>query len=130
MRCFGIEVFGYVVEIGPVAVEPQPEVPRNELLLKLFFGAQAVPETVIGYVERMAQREKGFQEKFRQIERELRSQMRRYPDVPYWRMAARFGQLEVEAHLRWAEETLKALRKLEAGRQHRAIGKEKRHAGK
>ena len=113
-----------------LAVEPQPEVPRNELLLKLFFGAQAVPETVIGYVERMAQREKGFQEKFRQIERELRSQMRRYPDVPYWRMAARFGQLEVEAHLRWAEETLKALRKLEAGRQHRAIGKEKRHAGK
>jgi len=60
----------------------------------------------------------------------LLSQMRRYPDVPYWRMAARFGQLEVEAHLRWAEETLKALRKMEAGRQRPAIGKEKRHAGK
>jgi hypothetical protein len=100
------------------------------LLLKLFFGAQAGPETVIGYVERMANREGAYLEKFRQIERELRSQMRRYPDVPYWRMALRFGQLELEAHLRWAEETLKALRKMEAGRQRRAIGKEKRHAGK
>jgi DNA-binding PadR family transcriptional regulator len=113
-----------------LAVEPQPEVPRNELLLKLFFGTQAGPETVIGYVERMAQSNKAFLEKFRQIERELLAQMGRYPDVPYWRMAARFGQLELEAHLRWAEETLTALRKMEGSRRRRAIGKEKRHAGK
>lgn len=113
-----------------LVVEPQPEVPRNELLLKLFFGTQAGPETVIGYVERMAQSNKAFLEKFRQIERELLSQIGRYPDVPYWRMAARFGQLELEAHLRWAEETLTALRKMKAGRRLRAIGKEKRHAGK
>jgi hypothetical protein len=99
------------------------------LLLKLFFGAQAGPEAVIGYVERMAKIEGSYLEKFRQIERELLSQMRRYPDVPYWRMAARFGQLELEAHLRWAEETLTALRKLAASRRRRAIGKEKRNAG-
>lgn len=113
-----------------LAVEPQPEVPRNELLLKLFFGTQVGPETVIGYVERMVQSNKAYLEKFRQIERELVSQMRRYPDVPYWRMAARFGQLELEAHLRWAEETLTALRKMEASRRRRASGKEKRHGGK
>ena len=113
-----------------LAVEPQPEVPRNELLLKLFFGTQAGPEVVIGYVERMAQSNKAFLEKFRQIERELMAQMGRYPDVPYWRMAARFGQLELEAHLRWAEETLKTLRKMAGSRRRRAIGKEKRHAGK
>src|SRR5208337_3267486 len=91
---------------------------------------QAGPETVIGYVERMAKIEGSFLEKFRQIERELLAQMGRYPDVPYWRMAARFGQLELEAHLRWAEETLTALRKMEASRRRRATGKEKRHAGK
>jgi PHD/YefM family antitoxin component YafN of YafNO toxin-antitoxin module len=110
-------------------VEPQPEVPRNELLLKLFFGAQAGPETVIGYVERMAQREKAFLKKFREVEREQIAQMKRYPDAPYWRMAARFGQLELEAHLRWAEETLTALRKMAGSRRRRAIGKEKRNAG-
>jgi DNA-binding PadR family transcriptional regulator len=99
-----------------LAVAPQPEVPRNELLLKLFFGTQAGPETVIGYVERMARTEDAFLEKFKQIERDLIKEMDRYPDAPYWRMAVRFGQLELEAHLRWAEETLKALRKLEAGR--------------
>jgi DNA-binding PadR family transcriptional regulator len=113
-----------------LAVEPQSEVPRNELLLKLFFGVQAAPEAVIGYVERMAKIEGSFLAKFRQIERELLSQMRLYPDVPYWRMAARFGQLELEAHLRWAEETLKTLRKMQAGQRRLAIGKVKRHAGK
>ena len=40
-----------------LAVEPQPEIPRNELLLKLFFGTQASPQTLIGYVDRMAKRE-------------------------------------------------------------------------
>jgi DNA-binding PadR family transcriptional regulator len=113
-----------------LAVEPQPEVPRNELLLKLFFGAQVGPGTVIGYVERMAKTHRAFLEKFRQIECELIAQMQHYPDAPYWRMAARFGQLELEAHLRWAEESLTALRKMEVGRRRRVIGKEKRHAGK
>jgi len=113
-----------------LAVEPQSEVPRNELLLKLFFGVQAGPEAVTGYVERMSKRESSYLEKFRQIERELLSQMRRYPDVPYWRMAARFGQLELEAHLRWSEETLTILRKMAANRRRRTTGKEKHHAGK
>jgi DNA-binding PadR family transcriptional regulator len=113
-----------------LAMEPQPEVPRNELLLKLFFGAQAGAEAVTGYVERMAQRESSYLGKFRQIGRDLMSQMRQYPDVPYWRMAARFGQLELEAHLRWTEETLKTLRNMQAGRRRRANGKEKRHANK
>jgi hypothetical protein len=52
-----------------------------------------------------------------------------YPDTPYWKMAARFGQLELEAHLRWGEETLAELRKI-ASRQQRPTRKEKRHAGK
>jgi DNA-binding PadR family transcriptional regulator len=112
-----------------LAVEPQPEVPRNELLLKLFFGVQAGPEAVIGYVERMAKRESAYLEQFRQIEREQLAGMEHYPDLPYWRMAARFGQLELEAHLRWAEETLIALRKMQASPRRRATGKEKRHAG-
>ncbi len=112
-----------------LVAEPQPEVPRNELLLKLFFGAQAGPETVMGYVERMTKRESALLEKFRQIECEQLAQMPHYPDVPYWRMAARFGRLELEAHLRWAEETLAELRRLAKRRQPEA-GKGKRHAGK
>ena len=93
-------------------IEPQPEVPRNELLLKLFFGPQAPAESLMAYVDRMAERERALLEQFARIEREDLPALGRYPGLPYWKMATRFGQLELEAHLRWAEEILDELRKL------------------
>jgi len=112
-------------------VEPQPEIPRNELLLKLFFGAQSSAETSIQHVERMVERERAYLHEFRRIEREEIAKNQQYPDAPYWRMTARFGQLELEAHLRWGEETLAELRKIAKKQQsHGAAGKTKGHAGK
>lgn len=114
-----------------LAVEPQPEIPRNELLLKLFFGVQASPRTLIGYVERMAERETAVLEELKRLQREEIARRSRYPDAPYWKMAARFGQLELEAHLRWARETLAALR---ASVEHRSTqsttGKGRHHASR
>jgi hypothetical protein len=43
-------------------------------------------------------------------------------------MAARFGQLELEAHQRWGEETLDELRKI-AKKLRKKAEKEKDHAG-
>jgi PadR family transcriptional regulator, regulatory protein AphA len=95
-----------------LAIEPRPEIPRNELLLKLFFGAQVPVEILIGYVERMVERERALILKFTQAGDEQIAANQQYPDAPYWKMSARFGQLELEAHLRWAEETLSELRKI------------------
>lgn len=111
-----------------LAVEPQPEIPRNELLLKLFFAARVSPEIPIGYLERMVEEERALLRQFRQAEREIAGN-RQYPDAPYWRMTARFGQLELEAHLHWAQETLAELRSL-AGKEKTWERKGKRHAGK
>jgi len=96
-----------------LAVAPQPEIPRNELLLKLFFGVQVSPRVLIGYVERMAETEGALLRQFDRIQKEDIDQYKHYPGAPYWKMAARFGQIELEAHVRWAEETLAALRKLD-----------------
>ncbi|MGB9408999.1 MAG: PadR family transcriptional regulator [Terracidiphilus sp.] len=114
-----------------LAVEPQPGIARNELLLKLFFGAQVSAEISIEHVERMVKRECAYLHEFQRIEREEIAKLRQYPDAPYWKMAARFGQLELEAHLLWGEETLAELRKL-AKKQQRPteVRKEKSHAGK
>jgi len=114
-----------------LAVEPQPEIPRNELLLKLFFGAQVSAEISIQHVERMVERERAYLHEFRRIEREEIAKNQQYPDAPYWTMAARFGQLELEAHLRWGEETLAELRRIAKKQPSRGeAGKEKGHAGK
>ena len=112
-------------------VKPQPEIPRNELLLKLFFGAQVSPEISIQHVERMVESERAFLREFKRIELEEIAKSEQYPDAPYWKMAARFGQLELEAHQRWGEETLDELRKIaKKQRKHEEKRKENGHAGK
>ena len=112
-------------------VKPQPEIARNELLLKLFFGAQISPEISIQHVERMVESERAFLREFKRIELEEIAKSEQYPDAPYWKMAARFGQLELEAHQRWGEETLDELRKIaKKQRKHEEKRKENGHAGK
>lgn len=112
-------------------VKPQPEIARNELLLKLFFGAQISPEISIQHVERMVESERAFLREFKRIELEEIAKSEQYPDAPYWKMAARFGQLELEAHQRWGEETLDELRKIaKKQRKHTEKRKKKSHAEK
>ena len=113
-----------------LAVAPQPEIPRNELLLKLFFGAQVPAEILIGYVEAMVEKERALVQKFIETGKAVSAQQQ-FPDTPYWLLTARFGQLELEAHLRWGEEALAELRKIAKKQQRLAeSGKGKSHAGK
>ncbi len=95
-----------------LAVPPQPEIPRNELLLKLFFGPQVPTEILSGYVEHMANECRDLLGLLERAEREEIDKNQQYPGAPYWKMAAHFGQMEMKAHLRWAEETLAELKKL------------------
>jgi DNA-binding PadR family transcriptional regulator len=114
-----------------LAVPPQPEIARNELLLKLFFGAQGPTDVLIGFVEQMAEREGAVLRELTRLEHEEIAQSQQYPGAPYWKMAARFGQMELQAHLRWAEETLAELRKIARKQQaDEESHKEKRHAGR
>ena len=78
-----------------LSVAPQPEVPRNELLLKIFFGAQPLhkPSSLRRAHARVGtRRTPGFS----QIEREIAATPQ-YPDAPYWQIVVRFGQIELEA---------------------------------
>lgn len=114
-----------------LAVAPQPEIARNELLLKLFFGAQVPTEILIGYVQRMAESEGAVLRELIRLEHEEIAQNAHYPGAPYWKMAARFGQMELAAHQHWAEETLAELNKM--ARRQRGVAEarpEKKHAGK
>jgi DNA-binding PadR family transcriptional regulator len=114
-----------------LAVPPQPEIPRNELLLKLFFGQQVPAGILIGYVEHTVEEHRAVLDFLEKSTREQIDANRHYPGAPYWRMAARFGQFEMEAHLRWAEETLAELKKLaRKQRNDPETRREKKHAAK
>ena len=114
-----------------LAVPPQTEIPRNEMLLKLFFGEQIPTQILIGYVARMAEERRLLLELLERVEREEINQNQHYPGAPYWRMAAHYGQMQIRAHLRWAEETLAELNKIARKPwSHSKTHQEKRHAGK
>jgi DNA-binding PadR family transcriptional regulator len=95
-----------------LAVPPQPEIPRNELLLKLFFGERAPAGVLIGYVERMVEEHSAVLVLLEEAEREGIDKNLQYPGAPYWRMAAHYGQMEMKAHIAWAKETSAELKKL------------------
>jgi PadR family transcriptional regulator AphA len=95
-------------------VPPQPEIPRNEMLLKLFLGEQTSPDVLIGYVEDVARRSRTVLETLLPAVREGIHARQSYPAAPHWKLVARHGQLLARARLRWAEETLAKLRELAA----------------
>ena len=107
-----------------LALPPQPEIPRNELLLKLFFGAQTSPQMLIGYVQHMLEANRAVLETLQHVGREIDKDTH-HADVPFWKIATRFGQLEIDAHVKWAEETLNELRRIE--KQHAGA---KNHKGR
>ena len=130
-RIYSITETGIERLVKWLAVAPQPEIPRNEFLLKLFFGERIPTEILIGWVERMIESESAVLRELTRVERGEIAQNQHYPGAPYWKLAARFGQLELKAHLKWADETLAELRGMAANqRSVRSARKEKKHAGK
>ena len=112
-------------------VQPQPEVSRNEFLLKLFFGERIPTEILIGWVERMVESESAVLRELIRVEREDIAQSQQYPGAPYWKMAAHFGQMELKAHLKWAAETLAELHNIAGNqRSETETRKKKKHAGR
>ena len=110
-----------------LAVPPQPEIPRNEMLLKLFFGSHVPVHILIGNVERMVEEHRALLEKFQRTEKDDIDKNMQYPDAPFWKMAARYGQIEMEAHLKWAEETLRELRKRDAKPKNSSVARKARN---
>jgi DNA-binding PadR family transcriptional regulator len=111
-----------------LAVPPQPEIPRNELLLKLFFGEQVSANILIEHVKRMVNEYRTVLAFLDTVERKEIVKYQDHPASPFWKIAVHFGQMEMRAHLRWAEETISELSKIDKKRERRSDARrEKRH---
>lgn len=102
------------------AVPPRPMPVRNELLLKLFFGA-GTPGPEIGWLEQLAGEETARLRDFRRVRALLRREHRDHPSLPYWLAVLRYGERRSEAARRWARETRTTLERLP--RRDRAVHK-------
>lgn len=94
-------------------IEPAaPELPRNELLLKLFFGQHtAVAESINKITDRRAELVAQY-EKYEGIASFLRRERREIADLPYWLITLNYGFHSRKAEIAWCDETLAVLGEL------------------
>jgi DNA-binding PadR family transcriptional regulator len=95
-----------------LAVPARAESFRSELLLKLFLGRLVSVETSLGQIRAFGKRQDGLLQTYVAIERGLRREHGRHPELPYWLMTLSYGQARAAALRRWADDAAKTLERL------------------
>lgn len=93
------------------AIQPQP--PRNELLLKLFFGRLSPPGVLTAQLEKYRAQRAATLAQLEAIRDMLRERARSHPDLRWWLMTVGAGIHAARAAVEWADETLATLEKPE-----------------
>ncbi len=86
-----------------------PAVERNELLLKLLFGAHIPPEKNREHVHAFQELQSHLLEKYEGIERELMAEAQDDVTLSYPLMTVRYGIHRCRALLTWCDETMATL---------------------
>ncbi len=96
-----------------LGVMPAVRRPRNEMLLKLFFGANGRIEDTREQVAAERSRFLADLERYRLIEPVIRARQAGRPGLPFFLMTLRYGMAEAQAVVDWADETLRSLDEME-----------------
>lgn len=95
-----------------VASPFHPQVPRNELLLKLFFGATVRITENEQQIELYREVHLRKQQVFAETEKRLLAQHALNPQLPYWLITLEHGKQNSRAMLAWCDTSLAILKSL------------------
>ena len=95
---------------------PRVQPPRNDLLLKLFFGQHGSIADHIAHVQHLLASETDRLDRYRHLEEQIRRKWREHPSRPFWHMTVSYGRQLSEALIRWSQETLESLKRETASR--------------
>lgn len=94
-----------------LGVEARPQVNRNELLLKVFFGDRAERGAIAAQVVAERDRQAVNLERYEAALLRMETEHTMHPAMPYWRMTVRYGITEAKALMGWCDETFAELEK-------------------
>lgn len=97
-----------------LVIEPQPERPRNELLLKVFLASQAPTRIVIQHLESMIASCRAQTKELKQVEQEVRLQDAGSETLRFSIATIRAGIRMAQARARWAREAIEIISKRQA----------------
>jgi DNA-binding PadR family transcriptional regulator len=92
-----------------LALPFQNDPPRNEFLLKLFFGREADPGVSVGHVRELQARNQRTLAMLLQIEDASQKYASQNPNKPYWMLTLGLGIALTRAALDWGESALAQL---------------------
>jgi PadR family transcriptional regulator, regulatory protein AphA len=87
-----------------LAQPPAPEVERNELLLKLFFGSEVPAGVLLDYVRASREDAERRRAELLAVEKALRGSLASDPRSRFWLLTLSYGLRGLDAQRRWAEE--------------------------
>jgi len=92
-----------------LALPFQNDPPRNEFLLKLFFGREAPPSVSIGHIRELQERNQRTLATMLEIERLAQARGVQNPHQPFWMLTLSLGIAMTRAALEWGESALDQL---------------------
>ncbi len=96
-----------------LALPFQNDPPRNEFLLKLFFGREAAPGIALAHVRELQERNRRMLATLEGIEKMARANQSQNPNKPYWMLTLGLGMAMTRAALGWGESALAQLASME-----------------
>jgi DNA-binding PadR family transcriptional regulator len=88
------------------------QVPRNELLLKLFFGDGGDREDMRRLVETKRTELAADLKRYEAIEAQISAACVGFPGLPYWLMTVRYGKAEAVGLMAWCDECLRTFEEM------------------
>jgi PadR family transcriptional regulator AphA len=97
-----------------LALPFQNDPPRNEFLLKLFFGREAEPGVSAGHIRDLHAKNRRMLATLQELEALARTQGSQNPHQPYWMLTLSLGIALTRAALEWGESALAMLSSTDA----------------
>ena len=89
--------------------------PRDEFLLKLFFGAENAPGVSIAHIRKFQEKNRQMLATLLELEALGREHSSHYPGFPFWMLTLKYGAAHLRSSLEWSEQALEMLNAMEAG---------------
>jgi DNA-binding PadR family transcriptional regulator len=96
-----------------LAIPAVPSVPRNDLLLKLFFGVHVPVSVSRENVQALVREHEAALKRYDGIRKEIAREHPGDSQAPFWLMTVSYGRHYSDAMLKWGKETLKELDAIE-----------------
>jgi len=92
-----------------LAVPYRDNPPRDEFLLKLFFGNVAAPAISIEHIRIFQQKNRRLLDNLLEVEGLARAHSSHYPGFPFWMLTLSFGVAQLRSALAWSDSALAML---------------------